>query len=253
MVQTTYQIDTDIGQEGLLADTGNQNVMSYKAQNAVPFGRAVVVGVDGKTGFLPASNVSTIVYDADFVASNEIEVTVLGETVTVDFDTDQDTTMTALVDAVDALDDISAEATDTGGNNRTIAITSEIKPVGTVTTTITGGASQAGSTITYSLDAEFGGISFITHTNEQTLTGKDSYEDGKAVNTLSRGRVYVKAETAMALGDNVFFRYEASGNNDELGKFRNDADSSTAVQITAARVVQPAAADELSVIEVNLP
>jgi hypothetical protein len=70
---------------------------------------------------------------------------------------------------------------------------------------------------------------------------------------LRKGRVWVNAETAMADGLNPFIRF-ASGTGTLLGSFRDDADSTTAVQMAAGQAVMrgTTSAAGYAVVEMNL-
>lgn len=76
------------------------------------------------------------------------------------------------------------------------------------------------------------------------------YAELDMVSVLRRGRIWVVAETAMALTDNVFVRF--SGGSE--GRIRDDVDGGDAVALPNARVVsETSGIDELCLIEVNLP
>lgn len=252
MVQTSYQLNTAIGDEGLLGDSGFKNVMSYTAQSEkIPFGRVVLQGFSGKSCFLPSPNAVQIVFDANFVTGNEVEFEFVGNTVTVDFDTDQATTVANIVSALQDVDGFDAQATDVGGDNRTIVLLNLDGLIGTVTATVTGGASQAGETITTLTTVPIAGISAKTHTNEQTLTGNNDYPVTKAVNVLTRGRIYVRPETDLVIGADLFYR--TVGATADLGRIRTDNAGGDATALTPARVIVPCDAGEIGMIEINLP
>lgn len=252
MSQTNYQLNTNIGDEGLIGDNGYNNVMSYSAQSQkIPFGRAVLQGFSGTSCFLPLANAATVLFDADFVASNEVTFTFGGNTVEVDFDSDQATTVTAIVDAINDLEGYAASATDVGGDNRTIVVVNENGILGTLTAVVTGGASQAGSTVTPLTTVPFAGITVKTHVNEQTIDGNTDYKLTKAVNVLTQGRIYVRPETDLVIGASLFYR--TAGNANDIGRIRTDSDGGDATSLSNARVVTPCSADEIGMIEINLP
>jgi hypothetical protein len=174
----------------------DNDVETWRAAEEIPFGRGVFGYVgDEKNAYLYKLDTSTTVFDADFVASNSIVATVNGVAVTaVVFDTDQATTMSNLEAQIEA--DISgAEATltDTGGDNRTIAIF--IKGVSVVVTwAVTGGASQPGDTVTTSSAQIFLGVSAITH---REAAGTNSYKVKDAANILIKGKLYVLTNAAV--------------------------------------------------------
>jgi hypothetical protein len=68
---------------------------------------------------------------------------------------------------------------------------------------------------------------------------------------LSLGRIAVPCSTAMAISASVFFVYTADGavTGERVGMVRNSANSSKAKQITNARVIEPATAAGIVVLE----
>lgn len=71
---------------------------------------------------------------------------------------------------------------------------------------------------------------------------------------LRKGRVLVLAEQAIALGDPVYVRHTANGGTTAPGRFRKDADTANAIQVTKARwVTSTSGADQIAVLELNLP
>lgn len=65
------------------------------------------------------------------------------------------------------------------------------------------------------------------------------------------GRIWVRVETAVTEGDDVFFRHTQTGGTDVLGSFRNDNAAGNATQVATARFHTSAAAGELAVIELK--
>jgi hypothetical protein len=54
------------------------------------------------------------------------------------------------------------------------------------------------------------------------------YADGDPVNVLTRGRIRITSENALAINANVFARFQGTG---EIGAFRSDADTANATAI----------------------
>lgn len=54
------------------------------------------------------------------------------------------------------------------------------------------------------------------------------YPIGAAVSVMTRGKIFVVAEETLVVGDTPFARF-AAGTGTQLGAFRNDADTATAV------------------------
>jgi len=72
---------------------------------------------------------------------------------------------------------------------------------------------------------------------------------------LKKGRIWVRVEEAIALGDDVYFRHTAAG-AEQAGEFRTDADGGDADQLTNARWAGPSATYNgvlLAPLELNLP
>ena len=69
-------------------------------------------------------------------------------------------------------------------------------------------------------------------------------------NVKTSGRIWVHAEVAIALGDGVFFRHTAGGGGSVVGRFRNDADTASADEITTAKWLSTTGGvDELALLE----
>jgi len=99
--------------------------------------------------------VSKVVWDADFVTLNTIDVSVGGVSAAqVTFDTSHAATMTLVIAAVEAIANISCELDTTDANGRTIRITKDGRntAIGTVVEAVAAGGSQADATITYDGD-----------------------------------------------------------------------------------------------------
>lgn len=142
----------------------------------------IALGDDVYFRYGKVDQVHTIAFDADFVTGNSVSVVVNGETVTQAFDTNHDDTMAALVAQILTVPGVQSVSSNTGGDNRTITVTSDTDADIVIgTPSVTGGASQA---------------SGVTTETVEPKTAKD------------------------------------------LGKFRNDADSSTAAQLSNARWVK---------------
>jgi hypothetical protein len=160
-------------------------------EEAVTPDDSVYVRYDGKY------QVQTFVLDADLVAGNTIAVDVDGNTVSYVYAASHLASMQAFAALLAAQPGINTAVVG-GAGNRTITITgsSMEADVALTNASITGGATQAGITITETVD-----------------------------------RISVT----------------------ERGKFRTDADSTTAMAWAAARYVKGASAGAYAVLEINLP
>ncbi len=122
------------------------------------------------------NNRSYVIFDADFVTGNSIDVTVDGEAVTtVPWNSTHDDTMTDLKNQIETdITGATVTLVGTGGNNRDFYITIEDDGDRVVTAVVTGGASQAVATITYDSTMVFKGMSVFT---QQESAVKTDLED----------------------------------------------------------------------------
>lgn len=91
-------------------------------------------------------------------------------------------------------------------------------------------------------------VADVSHQEGPTL-GVNQYAIGEAVPVLRRGRIHVIVEDAVtAVGTPAFVRF-ASGATANLGAFRTDADTATAVAFPGARFMTLAGIGELSILE----
>lgn len=150
--------------------------LNVKEIAGIAFGLPVF-GYEGNENdiFKYHNNQAQIVWDADFVTSNLIDIVVDGVAVTqVPFNTDQATTIQDVCDQIEA--DITGAVcvrTDTGGDDRTITITIEDGVDRVVTEVVTAGASQATGTITVASTQIFVGFTMITHIEAAAKTDLD--------------------------------------------------------------------------------
>lgn len=154
-----------------------------------------------------------LVFDADFVASNSIVITVNGTAVTaVVFDTDQATTMTALKAQIEAdIAGASVALTDVAGDNRTLVVSIPGSDV-VLTEAVTGGDSQATGTATQENNQVFVGVSLRT---QKEYNGENYYSVNEAVNIMKEG--WITVEAAEAVNENGVVYIKTSGA--DKGKF----------------------------------
>ena len=80
------------------------------------------------------------------------------------------------------------------------------------------------------------------------------YEAGEAITVVRKGRVWVLAEEIIALDDDVYLRHTIGTATELPGRFRTDADSARADQLSDARWVSiTTAPDQLAQLEINIP
>jgi hypothetical protein len=249
MSQLNYDFQQAIGQAGQLASSRNSDKLTYRATQQIGYGLGLAQGAGSVDVRLPAANVATLSFDGDFIASNEITLDVNGESVgPVVFDTDQATTLEALASAINALENIEASVTDT----REITITATDGEVAVDNIVVSGGASQASGSASYSANNIFVGVSILSHAKEQDLDGNVSYEAKDPVSVLTKGRIYVQVEQAVTARSEVYLRHTAGGTGEVPGNFRADDDNGNASKVNA-RFLSDADAGGIAVLEVNLP
>lgn len=104
--------------------------------------------------------------------------------------------------------------------------------------------SSTGSTV-------FEGVSLHSYEVELDSNNVRQYVDGDAINTLKRGRVWVKSEAAIAIGDPVYLRHTANGATKLPGMFTDNADNGKCYLLTGARWLTSCGAGELALLEVS--
>lgn len=258
MSQTGYSINQNAAVLGMLADSAFKHTDSKIAKGAIPVGRGVskVVGSDDQVR-LPAQNNGVLLFDADFVADNDIDLKINGVAITtVEWDTSQAVTLAALATEIEANADV---ATATVTALKTITVTGVDGTVIVITEiVVTNGISQAGGTWTGgSADALYG-IAQLTQTLESDLPGEDTiptYADLDVANILRRGSIWVQFETAFDPdSDTLYCRFVAGGAAELIGQFRNDADSGKAFAVAGNVVPKTTlAAAGLGIVELNKP
>jgi hypothetical protein len=167
--------------------------MDYRADtriagNDAEFGTpAVVYAGDSEKAFQYLLDKSILTFDADFVASNVIVVTVNGvASASVTYATSHAATFAAVIAAVNAISGVSAVA----GTGRQIVIITE-GAVATVSASVTAGSSQAGSSQVLSCSASVFGVFPRT----QKLEGK--YLEKENANVLRSGEIWVMTADAV--------------------------------------------------------
>ena len=79
---------------------------------------------------------------------------------------------------------------------------------------VTGGASQAGSTVTYSIDQEFIGVAKHSHKMSDALNVVN-YKVKEAANVVEEGLIWVPVTEAVAIDDTAY----CVGKGSDRGKF----------------------------------
>ena len=268
--QNTYPYNMPIGVPGRIADCGFKNTLSPISLEVIQPALAVYkpVGMDYRIQ-LPRLNQATAVLSADLVTSNSVAVTFNGVALTpVVFTTNHLTTMGLIATAIAAEPNV-ASATVGGASNRTITVIMDAGYTGVINSfVVTLGASQATATLAQGTSGVFFGVAqevynrmasfaYPTGPNLVQSSGFPSgYYAGQVVPTLTQGRIYVIAEDVVTSDSAVYVRVAASGLNTQVGSFRSDADSGTAILVSSAYALWRegnGTAGGIAVLELNIP
>ena len=99
-------------------------------------------------------------------------------------------------------------------------------------------------------------VGILVHTQAQenpALTGDLGVDLLEVASVLRRGRIWVRVEEAVSVGDPVFFRHTAGAGGSEIGAFRNDADTASCDQLAGAAWLQGSSGAGVALLEVNIP
>lgn len=93
----------------------------------------------------------------------------------------------------------------------------------------------------------------ISTVEENSASIENAYPAKSAVAVMKKGRIWVIVEKAVTVDDAVYVRHTANGGNTQKGAFRDDSDSSNALQITNARFITSTSGAGIAIVEINLP
>ena len=80
-----------------------------------------------------------------------------------------------------------------------------------------------------------------------------NFAAGETLAVMRKGRIWVITEEAVTPASPVFVRFASGGGGTQLGAFRDDADTATAVDMSAKlKFLTTAAADALVLLQVDL-
>ena len=197
---------------GIGPDGRIEGEFSCKEEDGIEFGDPVFGYVgDSVSAYKFKNDTGKIAFDADFVTSNTIDITVNGVAAAqVTFTTDHDTTAALVVAAVAALTGVECvlDAEDT--DNRTFLI--QVKgETALVTEAVAGGASQATGTITYGSSQVFLGVAMFDQNSEAM------YEQYDAVNIMADGEIWVQPVEAVQALETAYVDNAAT----DIGEFSN--------------------------------
>lgn len=262
MSQTTYPINQDAYLLGQIINSAYKHTEGKVVKGAVPVGRGVtkVVGKDNQVR-LPAANQGSLVFSADIVTGNVINLNINGVAITpVTFATDHDTTIAALAVEIASNADVATavvSAADT--DSRTIIITGVDDTVIAITgIAVTSGATQATGTFTQSTADTLYGVAQLSQALEGGLPGTTSvpeYADKSVANIMRRGEIAVYFETAFNPdSDTLYCRFIEGTSTQLIGQFRNTSDSGKAFAVSGNfKVKTTLSAAGIGVLELNKP
>lgn len=263
--QSAFNQGYTLGAVGDIADSGPYDQISGAAAEAMPNGGAFLVETATEDKYrLVKRNKLTVLGSADFTSGNvtvTIRTTNLAGTnedtaISTAFNSDHDTTVTDLLSDLNAIDDITATATDSSGDNRTIQIVlAGDKALDTLVDFAATGVTFTETWATTDASA-IAGISRRDCTKEKDLDGSTQLSAGDDVGVVREGRIFVFAEEAITKSSDLFTRFTsdtATGTN--RGNLRASAGSSPAIAGalgSGISVHKSAAASGVAVIELGL-
>jgi hypothetical protein len=109
-------------------------------------------------------------------------------------------------------------------------------------------------TATADVTARPRGIALIDQTRKGPQAGNaGGYESGDIVSYLKQGRIWVAVEGAVSQDSSAFCRFASGAGGTQLGAWRADADTGTAVAFPTAVFRTSTSGAGFAIVEVNLP
>lgn len=224
---------------------GLQDVVeSHVAAENIEPGAALFGKVGDDRVFNAHKNVATLVASANLVTGNKLAAKVNGVNLdAVDFDTDTDTTLAALADAINGDSELSEAGIGASvvAGSKTIVIAGDSDVTASIT--VTGGESQATFSETATTGMKFVGVA--VHEELAFREGTGFYPAKIPVNVMARGKVYVPVAEGATPADKEPAYVVLSG--DEKGKFTDDSSGT----YDCGCVFRSDAQDGLALVEVN--
>ena len=224
---------------------GLQDVVeSHVAAENIEPGAALFGKVGDDRVFNAHKNVATLVASANLVTGNNLAAKVNGVDLdAVDFDTDTDTTLAALADAINGDSELSEAGIGASvvAGSKTIVIAGDSDVTASIT--VTGGESQATFSETATTGMKFVGVA--VHEELAFREGTGFYPAKIPVNVMARGKVYVPVAEGATPADKEPAYVVLSG--DEKGKFTDDSSGT----YDCGCVFRSDAQDGLALVEVN--
>lgn len=235
-------------------------ITAYAAGVEIPFGRAVVrndtIAGDrsARLPTAPTAQVVTITPTAVNSTAYQLSIALSDGRVFGPFNYTSDGTATAAEIVAGFLALINASGCPVTASGTTTLILTSDNP-GARFAVVTDDANLAQAATTASANGDFLGVAKREHAVVNPAAAGEGVGVGQTFPVIRRGSVWIEAEEALGVNDQLHFRHTANGANTALGRFRNDADSNTCLPIpmNQARVVRPCTGPGLCLIELNLP
>lgn len=242
----------DLAIAGLKADNNSvTRIESRSAKVQIEFGETCW-GYQGDPNkvYGYVLDAAKIVWDADFVTSNSIQIIVDGDSWDpVVYATSHDNTMDLLIAEGQAQGyEVALDATDT--DNRTLYIKKSTAgtAVGTVSGTVTLGASQAGDTVTYQSDQVFLGVAQFPQKYTTSANGA-AYYINDSVSVMSIGIIWAISTGTNNSEDDAFITL--SGAN--AGVFAAGSAGDVNAIYRGNNYTNPTTSDVIAKVEVKGP
>ena len=178
---------------------------------------------DDVDGYLVKQDIGVITLDADLITDNTITTTVTIDGVTqtpvatpFNVGGHDDTMDDHVADLEAAIPGLSVSLTD-ATNNREFTLLLAGQNITVLASVVTGGASQAGVTITYNNGQVFEGVARFTQKGDREV---GAYYENDAMNVRERGLIHVETSVAVNSGQDAYVIWVTGANQ---GKFTNVA------------------------------
>lgn len=249
---TRYKQNTAV--EGQITNSCNEERLTKAAAETIPFGRFLAHTSNYKAR-LPLTNNLVILFNANFVSSNVINLDVNGVAMSpVTFATDHTTTLTALAAAIQATV-TGITATVTGAREITV-VTTTATALSVDNIAVTLGGSQATATKTYTSTDGTKAIGISVRVPKANDTdGTASYKAGDPVEVSEEDEIAVVCETSFNPDSDIYIRVvEELGASQKRGMIRTSAGSPVvAVAFTKGKIRNEGSAGQIAKIKLNLP
>lgn len=170
------------------------DIVTAAAKAIIQFGEPVLRAVGDELGGYVLDKLA-LTFSADFVASNVIAGSILGQAVSVTYATSHAATFAALVTALDAVAGVDIVASD--ATARTITLKTDGKFTA-LALAVTGGASQATLAIALPTDRVLAGIALRVQKAPVSAVLGARYDLTEAVPVMVEGGIWVEASKAVS-------------------------------------------------------